>query len=102
MTDIGRQHKALVSRVRDGDGHASRELRRAAFDYAGLEEPLRGLVDKVAHQAHTVNDDDVAAARAVGFSEDQIFEIVICAAVGQATRLYERGIAALEAATEGR
>jgi hypothetical protein len=37
---------------------------------------------------------------ASGLSEDQIFEIVVCAAVGQATRQYDTAFAALEAATE--
>ena len=31
-----------------------------------------------------MTDEDVAAVRAAGLSEDQIFEIVVCAAVGQA------------------
>jgi len=32
-------------------------------------------------------------------TEDQIFELVICAAVGQSTRLYEAGLAGLAEAT---
>jgi AhpD family alkylhydroperoxidase len=35
-------------------------------------------------------------ATASGLSEDQIFEIVVCAAVGQATRQYDAALAALE------
>ena len=42
-----------------------------------------------------VTDADFAAARAAGFSEDQLFELVICAAVGQSARLYDTGLAAL-------
>jgi hypothetical protein len=38
-------------------------------------------------------------AKASGFSEDQLFELVICAAVGQSARLYEAGLAALAEAT---
>jgi hypothetical protein len=40
---------------------------------------------------------DIAAARASGLSEDQIFETVVCAAVGQATRQYDTALAALKA-----
>jgi alkylhydroperoxidase family enzyme len=58
------------------------------------------LIDKVAKRAYTVTDEDIAAARASGLSEDQIFEIVVCAAVGQATRQYDAALAALKAATE--
>jgi alkylhydroperoxidase family enzyme len=57
------------------------------------------LVDKVARHAHEVTDRDIAAAMASGLSEDQVFEIVVCAAIGQATRQYDAALAALETAT---
>ena len=57
------------------------------------------LVDKVARHAYRVADEDITDARASGLSEDQVFEIVVCAAIGQATRQYDRALAALEAAT---
>lgn len=99
MTDISRLHRELVARVLGSGGTAPPEQRRAAFDAAGLDEPLRTLVDKVAHQAQFVTDDDIAAARAAGLSEDQIFEVVVCAAVGQADRRYTAALAALATAT---
>jgi hypothetical protein len=34
-----------------------------------------------------------------GLSEDQVFEIVVCAAIGQASRQYNAALGALEAAT---
>ena len=102
MTDITQLHRALITRVLGGGGTAPAELRRAAFDNAGLNEPVRTLIEKVAHQAYDVTADDVTAVRAAGLSEDQIFEIVVCAAVGQADRQYESGLAALAFATEGR
>lgn len=43
-------HQVLVTRVLEGDGRASRAERRAAFENAGLPEPLRTLLDKVAKQ----------------------------------------------------
>lgn len=101
MTDIARLHRELVARVLGDGGTAPTELRRAAFDAAGLDEPLRTLADKVAHQAQRVSDDDIAAAGAAGLSEDQIFEIVVCAAIGQADRQYSDALAALAAATGG-
>jgi hypothetical protein len=101
MTDITQRHRELVTRVLGGGGKAAAELRRAAFDNAGLSEPLRTLIEKVAYRAYSVTDDDVTAVRAAGLSEDQIFEIVVCAAVGQADRQYESGLAALAFATEG-
>jgi hypothetical protein len=99
-SDITRARNALVGRILEGHGTAPRAWRRAAFENAGLAEPLRTLVDKVAKHAHRVTDQDVAAAMASGLSEDQVFEIVVCAAVGQATRQYETALAGLKAATE--
>ncbi len=43
-------------------------------------------------------DGDIAAVKAAGFSDDQTFELVVCAAVGEATRQYQSGLAALAAA----
>jgi hypothetical protein len=102
MADIGQMHRALVARILEGDGTASTDLRRAAFENTGLAEPMNTLIDRVARRAHTITDEDVAGVRASGLSEDQIFEIVVCAAVGQATRQYETAIAALEAASRER
>jgi hypothetical protein len=94
-------HKALVTWVLEGDGRASRAWRRAAFDNTGLSEPLRTLINKVAKQPTRVTDEDVAAVKASGLSEDQIFELVVCAAIGQATRQYRTGLEALvEAITD--
>jgi len=92
-------YRALVDRVLNGDGRASAEQRARAFGNDGLAPPLDALIDKVANRPAQVTDADFAAAKASGFSEDQLFELVICAAVGQSTRLYEAGLAALAEAT---
>jgi hypothetical protein len=89
----------LVRRILEEDGKASSSERRAAFNNSGLAEPVGTLVDKVAKHAYRVSDEDIAAARESGLSEDQVFEIVVCAAIGQAAREYDTAIAALEAAT---
>jgi hypothetical protein len=92
-------YRALVDRVLNGDGRASAEQRARAFGNDGLAPPLDALIDKVANRPVQVTDADFAAAKASGFSEDQLFELVICAAVGQSTRLYDAGLAALAEAT---
>jgi hypothetical protein len=102
VADEGKQrtaYRALVDRVLDGDGRASVEQRARAFGNDGLAPPLDALIDKVASRPAQVTDADFAAAKASGFSEDQLFELVICAAVGQSTRLYEAGLAALAETT---
>src|SRR5689334_5410201 len=87
-------HQATITRVLEGDGKASHAQRRAAFDNAGLSEPLGTLVNKVAKYAYKITDEDIAAARAAGLSEDELFEIIICAALGEATRQYETALSA--------
>ena len=90
--------EALVASILEGDGRASRAQRRAVFENGGLAEPLRTLVEKVALQPARVTDEDVAALKASGLSEDEVFELVVCAAVGQATRQYQAALGALAAA----
>jgi hypothetical protein len=97
MSNISQARKAVVARILEGEGHASPAQRRAAFDDAGLADPLRTLIDKVARNARTVTDQDIAAVRASGFSEDQIFEVIVCGAVGQAVRQHDGALAALAA-----
>jgi len=92
MADIGRHVAALVKRITQGDGHASRGAREAAF-----AKPEGALLGKVAQHAYRVTDEDVAAAKTER-SEDEVFELVACAAVGQAKRQYDSALAALDAA----
>ena len=92
--------RALQGRILTGESTASRELRTQAFDNARLPPPLDALVGKVATRPTEVTEADFAALKAAGYSEDQLFELVICAAVGQSTRLYEAGLAALARAVD--
>jgi hypothetical protein len=99
MSDIRQARKALARRILEGDGKASSSERRSAFNNSGLAGPIHTLVDKVARHASRVTDEDITAARVSGLSEDQLFEIVVCAAIGQATRQYDTALAVLDAAT---
>lgn len=98
MSDIGEIRKTLLKRILEGPGTASASDRRAAFNNRDLSGSLGVLVDKVALHADRITDEDINAARESGFSEDQILEIVVCAAVGQANRQYETALAALDGA----
>jgi hypothetical protein len=94
--------RALVDRVLNGEGTAPPELRASAFANAELPPAIDVLVGKVATAPTEVSEADFAAAKAAGYTEDQLFEVVICAAVGQSTRQYKEGLAALaEAAADG-
>jgi hypothetical protein len=99
MSDIRQAREALARRILEGAGKVSPSERRAAFQNSGLAKPLAALVDKVARHAYRVTDEDITGAKLSGLTEDQVFEIVVCAAIGQATRQYDTALAALEAAT---
>jgi alkylhydroperoxidase family enzyme len=99
MSDAANHHRgAAVRRVLGDDGRASVDDRRAAFANTAVPEPARALVDKVARHAYKVTDEDIAAAKTAGLTEDQIFELCVCAAMGQATRQLDAAFAALDAA----
>lgn len=95
---VNRFRAAVTDRALRGSGVASPAARRAAFDNRGVDERARSLIDKVARQAWTVTGADVAAATAAGVPEDEIFELTVCAALGQATRQLDAALAALDAA----
>ena len=99
MSDAERFRLAAVERVLGGDGRASVAERRAAFGNADVSAG-RALIDKVAKNAWKVTDEDVAAAKAAGLTEDQVFELCVCAAMGQATRQLDAAMAALDEATK--
>jgi hypothetical protein len=94
-------YRTLEDRLVRGDGSASSEQRACAFTNSGLGPPLDELVGKVATRPTEVTDADFAAARAADCSEDELFELVICAAVGQSARMYDAGLAALGDAIDG-
>lgn len=95
-----RLRKRVVERVLHARGVASGDARRAAFDARGSVATAGPLVDKVARNAWKVTDEDVAAARRAGHSDDELFEIVVCAAVGQATRQLDHALAMLAGAED--
>lgn len=88
----------LEQRIVTGEGSASSDLRAKAFAGHELPEPLTTLLEKVAKHSYQVTDADFASALTAGYTEDQLFELVICAAVGESSRLYHSGLAVLQQA----
>ncbi|TDW99064.1 hypothetical protein [Dinghuibacter silviterrae] len=95
---FGRLYQGLVDHILKGKGVSPEAQRRAAFDNSSLMEPLKTLIDKVANDAYRISDGDVDAVKRSGKSEDEIFELVICGAVGQASRQYNNALSALRQA----
>lgn len=97
--EAARLRAIVLERALRGPGESGADQREAAFHNQGVPEAARALIDKVAKNAYRVGDEDVAAAKAAGLSEDQVFELVVSAALGQSTRQLEAALAALDAAT---
>ncbi len=92
MSRATKLREAAVQRALEGPGRTTPAERRAAFDNAGAGP----LIDKVARNAWKVTDEDVRGEHG---SEDQVFEKVVCAAFGQATRQLAAALRALDEAT---
>ncbi len=58
-----------------------------------LPEVLRPYLTKVSKYAYKVTDKDVTQLKAAGYSEDAIFELTVCAAVGSGLARLEKTIA---------
>jgi hypothetical protein len=102
--------KRLLDSVLATSGHTPRELRRAVLARA-RSSPLSGTesgtggadiapdlaayVDKVALHAYKVTDEDLAALKRAGNSDDILFEATVSAALGAALGRLERGLSAL-------
>ncbi len=93
---VGHRHERhfdrLRERVLEGPGRLDPGLRRAVSGRAldDLPEALRGYVAKIHDHAYRVTDEDVATLLAVGYSEDEVFELTAAAAVGAGMARLER------------
>jgi alkylhydroperoxidase family enzyme len=92
------RHQALRDAVEDsvlrGAGHTDPSLRRAIASRGEVPPELRALVDKVRTRAWTVADADLDALKRT-YTDDQIFEIVLAAALGAARERLNAGLSAL-------
>lgn len=93
-----RLHKKLRYAVLDAPATADATLRRAAYCGEGLAEPLSGYVEKLRRHAYRVQDDDIGQVHAAGYSEDQILEVTVAAALGAGDTRLRAGLSALNEA----
>ena len=70
-------------------------MRQAAARGEPVPQELEAWVAKVRERAYTTTDADVAALRAAGYSEDQIFEATVAAAVGAGLERFDAGVRAV-------
>jgi alkylhydroperoxidase family enzyme len=62
------------------------DLRKVVAGTTPAPAAMTAYLEKVRERAHTVTDGDVEALKATGFTEDQIFEQTVAAAIGQGLR----------------
>jgi len=87
----------VLENVLQGPGETLIEVRQAAADGTGLPSTLQPLVDKIHSHAYRVTDDDMARAQAK-HGDDQMFEIVVSAALGASRQRLLAGLEALDKA----
>ena len=88
--------EATLAAVLRGPGRTTPELRQAVAQGEPPEE-IAALVEKIRRHAYQVTDEDLAALRAQ-YDEDQLFEIIVAAALGAAGARLDAGLRALEGA----
>ena len=94
--------EALFEQLCGGAATLAPELRRAIVaraagdgNAAALPPALAQWVDTIARHAYRTSDEQVAAMRAAGLSEDAIFEATLCASSGAARARLDRGLAVI-------
>jgi alkylhydroperoxidase family enzyme len=96
MTD---RHAGLRDQVLDsvlnGPGTSDPMVRKAAADGSGVPIDLQSLVDKVHRHAYKVTDEDIARIQPK-YGDDQMFEIVVSAALGASRNRLLAGLKALD------
>ena len=98
---ISDPHASLRDRVLEGvlqgAGESDPALRRAAAEGRGVPADLQALVEKIHRHAYKVTDDDIERLQAK-YGDDQLFEIVVSAALGASRQRLLAGLEVLEEA----
>jgi AhpD family alkylhydroperoxidase len=81
----------LRQAVLDAPATIDSAIRTAAATGAPLPEPWQAYAAKVRDTSYAVTDDDIGHLIAAGFSEDQVFEVTVAAAVGAGLRSFDAG-----------
>jgi hypothetical protein len=72
----------LQHAVLSGPGSLPPHVRQAISEGAGLSGPLGVFIQKIAAEASTLTDDDIAELHRAHYTDDQIFEAIVSAAMG--------------------
>ena len=86
----------VLAQVLTGRGETDPAIRQAAANNntAGIPEELRPLIAKVHAHAYKVTDADLARLQST-YGDDQLFEIIVSAALGASRKRLMAGLDAL-------
>jgi hypothetical protein len=87
----------LKASVLSGPGFLDLRLRQMAAEAGNVPGVLGSYVKKVAYNVYDVTDDDITLLRKNGYTEDQIFEATVSAALGTGLLRIDSGLKALQA-----
>ena len=85
----------VIKRVLDGAGVGTPAQRHAAFEGKGAPPEVQALIDKVEAHAYKVTDDDLQRLQQT-YNDDELFEIIVSAALGASERRLLAGLEALD------
>ena len=98
------RHADLVARLRravfESPGETESSIRRAAGSAGPLPMPWAPYAEKVRDHSYRITDGDIAALKAAGRSEEEIFEITVAAATGAALHRLDAGLRAVRGGGE--
>ncbi len=84
-----------MDHVLEVSAETSSDLRRRAASNEDVPNDLESLVDKIHRHAYKVVDQDLDAAKQ-RYSEDELFEVIVSAALGASRERLTAGLRALE------
>ena len=71
------------------------QLRATAAAFPQPPMVMTSYLDKVRSSAYTVTDDDIAALKRAGLTEDEIFEQTVTVAIAEGLRRLDSGLEAI-------
>jgi alkylhydroperoxidase family enzyme len=87
----------VLETVLQGPGEIDPSIRAAAAARSSVPAELQDLVEKIHHHAYKVTDEDVARLKST-YTDDELFEIIVSAALGASRQRLLAGLDALNAA----
>src|SRR3954447_2577983 len=86
----------LERRILTQPGSLSPAVRQAAFEGRDIPEDVAAYVAKVREHAYRVTDGEVPDLLSRGWSQDQLFELTLSAALGAAMERLQAGLGMLQ------